>query len=256
MLSAQQHARPWPTAALGGVGGFYLGALSFVEYLMALRGQGGMNDLLQAMARPGNVDEAFRQVYGQDYPAHAAGLARARSASSTAADAARARDARPQRTVRSNGRRAIGPVAARWPAPSAAATAGPRGRARVHRLVLLALQIVSRKPLRSGRTTRRDVLVLGDLAPSPWRRRRPSSRPPRRSTRPLREGLGAGPDAALGDGVDLLVGLLAAPPPPCGRSPRRRPRSGSRTFARSSSVQGRYSVKSVGVGAARQDLLA
>jgi tetratricopeptide (TPR) repeat protein len=52
-----------------GVGGFYLGALSFVEYLMAQRGQGGMNDLLKAMGDTGNVGESFRRVYGDDYTA-------------------------------------------------------------------------------------------------------------------------------------------------------------------------------------------
>ncbi len=54
---------------IGGVGGFYLSALSFAEYLMALRGQGGVNDVLKAMADSGSVDDAFRQVYGQDYAA-------------------------------------------------------------------------------------------------------------------------------------------------------------------------------------------
>jgi hypothetical protein len=55
-----------------GVGGFYMTALAFVEYLESLRGQGGLNDLLEAMAETGNVDEAFREVYGKD----AAGLER------------------------------------------------------------------------------------------------------------------------------------------------------------------------------------
>jgi len=54
---------------IGGVGGFYLGALSFVEYLMALRGQGGINDLLRTMGETGSVDEAFRRVYGGDLQA-------------------------------------------------------------------------------------------------------------------------------------------------------------------------------------------
>ena len=49
---------------IGGVGGFYLGALAFVEYLVANRGRGGINDLLKAMGETGNVDEAFRQVHG------------------------------------------------------------------------------------------------------------------------------------------------------------------------------------------------
>jgi hypothetical protein len=61
---------------MDGVHGFYYGALSFVEYLMAQRGQGGMNDLIKAMGETGNEDAAFRQVYGQDH----AGMKRAWSA--------------------------------------------------------------------------------------------------------------------------------------------------------------------------------
>jgi hypothetical protein len=41
-----------------------MAALGYVEYLIALRGMGGMNDLLRAMGETGNVDEAFRQVHG------------------------------------------------------------------------------------------------------------------------------------------------------------------------------------------------
>lgn len=52
---------------LQGVGGFYLQALCFAEHLMAVRGQGGVNDVLKAMADTGSVDDGFRQVYGQDY---------------------------------------------------------------------------------------------------------------------------------------------------------------------------------------------
>jgi hypothetical protein len=52
---------------LDGVHSFYYGGLSFVEYLMAQRGQGGMNDLIKAMGTTGNEDAAFRQVYGQDH---------------------------------------------------------------------------------------------------------------------------------------------------------------------------------------------
>jgi tetratricopeptide (TPR) repeat protein len=54
---------------LRGVGGFYIGALSFVEYLLAVRGQGGMNDLLKAMDQTHSVDQAFQQVHGQSYAA-------------------------------------------------------------------------------------------------------------------------------------------------------------------------------------------
>jgi hypothetical protein len=44
--------------------GQYVLALSFVEYLVASRGQGGINDLLKAMGETGSMDDAFRQVYG------------------------------------------------------------------------------------------------------------------------------------------------------------------------------------------------
>ena len=51
---------------LQGVPGFYLSALAFVEYLVAQRGQGGINDLLRAMAETGRSNEAFVRVYGKD----------------------------------------------------------------------------------------------------------------------------------------------------------------------------------------------
>jgi tetratricopeptide (TPR) repeat protein len=50
-----------------GVAGFYLASLSFAEYLSAQRGQGGINDLLEAMAETGNADAAFEDVYGRDF---------------------------------------------------------------------------------------------------------------------------------------------------------------------------------------------
>jgi tetratricopeptide (TPR) repeat protein len=53
----------------GGVGGYYMYALAFVEYLVANRGMGGMNELLRVMGETGSVDEAFRQVHGQDHKA-------------------------------------------------------------------------------------------------------------------------------------------------------------------------------------------
>jgi len=52
---------------VGGVAGFYAASLSLVEDLLAQRGQGGINDLLQAMADTGKADEAFRRVYGKDF---------------------------------------------------------------------------------------------------------------------------------------------------------------------------------------------
>jgi hypothetical protein len=50
-----------------GVLGFYMGALSFVEYLLSQRGMGGMNDMLKTMGASGSVEEAFRQTYGKGY---------------------------------------------------------------------------------------------------------------------------------------------------------------------------------------------
>ncbi len=66
--STPEQMRALADGQLGGVGGFYLGALSFVEYLVAQRGPGGMNDSLKAMGETGNLDEAFRQVYGPGLP--------------------------------------------------------------------------------------------------------------------------------------------------------------------------------------------
>jgi hypothetical protein len=64
---SQDHLRALADGRIRGVDGFYFQALAFVEYLMGQRGQGGMNDLIRAMGQTGNVDEAFRQVYGEDH---------------------------------------------------------------------------------------------------------------------------------------------------------------------------------------------
>lgn len=50
---------------LGGVRGYYLSALALVEDLVAQRGQGGLNDLLRAMAETGDAERAFLRVYGK-----------------------------------------------------------------------------------------------------------------------------------------------------------------------------------------------
>lgn len=52
---------------LPGVSGFYFGSLWLVEQLLAQRGQGGINDVLRAMAETGSADAAFRAVYGRDF---------------------------------------------------------------------------------------------------------------------------------------------------------------------------------------------
>lgn len=52
---------------IGGVSGYYLNALGFVEELISLRGPSGVNDLLRAIGETDDVDAAFRQIYGQDF---------------------------------------------------------------------------------------------------------------------------------------------------------------------------------------------
>jgi hypothetical protein len=46
-----------------GVGGFYLSSLAYVEYLVAQRGQGGINDLLRGLGAASG--DPFRAVYGK-----------------------------------------------------------------------------------------------------------------------------------------------------------------------------------------------
>jgi hypothetical protein len=50
---------------VAGVGGFYLEALGYVEYLVGLRGLGGLKDLLRAMGDSGSAEAAFREIYGK-----------------------------------------------------------------------------------------------------------------------------------------------------------------------------------------------
>ena len=47
----------------------YVAALAYVEHLIALRGMGGMVELLRAMGETRSVDKAFQQVHGQDQKA-------------------------------------------------------------------------------------------------------------------------------------------------------------------------------------------
>lgn len=65
-MAGERGMRALAEGRVGGVGGFYLASLSLVEYLAAQRGQGGFNDLLQAMAETSSSDGAFRRVYGKD----------------------------------------------------------------------------------------------------------------------------------------------------------------------------------------------
>ena len=61
----EQGSRALADGRLRGVSAFYLSALGLVEDLVGQRGQGGINEVLRAMAETGNSDEAFRRVYGK-----------------------------------------------------------------------------------------------------------------------------------------------------------------------------------------------
>jgi tetratricopeptide (TPR) repeat protein len=63
---AEQEKRALARGQIDDVGGFYLASLALVENLMGQRGQGGINDLLAAMARTRSADAAFQEVYGKD----------------------------------------------------------------------------------------------------------------------------------------------------------------------------------------------
>jgi hypothetical protein len=54
---------------LGGVGGFYVEALSFAEFLVQQQGQRAVNDALAAVGETGDLEAGFRQVYGKGYEA-------------------------------------------------------------------------------------------------------------------------------------------------------------------------------------------
>ena len=64
-LLGEEGLRALSAGRLQGVGGFYLSALGLVEDLVGQRGQGGINEVLRAMAETGSSDEAFRRVYGK-----------------------------------------------------------------------------------------------------------------------------------------------------------------------------------------------
>ncbi len=65
-LLGEEGLRALADGRLSGVPAFYLGALSFVEDLLAQRGQSGVNELLASMARTRNAGASFREVYGKD----------------------------------------------------------------------------------------------------------------------------------------------------------------------------------------------
>jgi hypothetical protein len=64
-LLGEEGLRALADGRLSGVSGFYLSALGLVEDLVRQRGQGGINEVLRAMAETGSSDEAFRRVYGK-----------------------------------------------------------------------------------------------------------------------------------------------------------------------------------------------
>jgi tetratricopeptide (TPR) repeat protein len=64
-LLGEEGLRALADGRLRGVGAFYLSALGLVEDLVGQRGQGGINEVLRAMAETGSSDEALRRVYGK-----------------------------------------------------------------------------------------------------------------------------------------------------------------------------------------------
>lgn len=64
-LLAPDQLRQFLAGRVGGVQGFYLRSLALAEYLLELRGQSSMNDLLRHLAAGKGVDEACAQVYGR-----------------------------------------------------------------------------------------------------------------------------------------------------------------------------------------------
>ena len=65
-LLGEDGLRALADGRLQGASAYYASALALAEDLVAQRGQGGINDVLRAMAETGSVDEAFLRVYGKD----------------------------------------------------------------------------------------------------------------------------------------------------------------------------------------------
>jgi hypothetical protein len=66
-LLGEDGLRALADGRIQGVTGFYLSSLSFVEYLVAQRGQGGIGDLLRSLAA--GSGDPFQQVYGKGHEA-------------------------------------------------------------------------------------------------------------------------------------------------------------------------------------------
>ncbi len=69
-LDSEYDARSLKALASGraaGVAAYYALALGLVDYLQSVRGQGGLNDVLRLIGEKGDVDAAFRDVYGEDF---------------------------------------------------------------------------------------------------------------------------------------------------------------------------------------------
>jgi hypothetical protein len=66
-LLGEDGLRALADGRLQGASANYASALALTEDLVAQRGQGGINDVLRAMAETGSVDEAFLRVYGKDF---------------------------------------------------------------------------------------------------------------------------------------------------------------------------------------------
>ena len=62
---ATKACAPWPTAGCGASPASTCPPWAFVEDLIAQRGQGGVNDLLRAMARDRELRRGLPRVYGK-----------------------------------------------------------------------------------------------------------------------------------------------------------------------------------------------
>ena len=202
---------------------------------IAQRGQGGINELLRAMARDRQRRRGLSPgLRRRPSRSSAARLGEPACGSATAADGRLSANAQVERQrARSAPRSPSARAQRRNDAPRAARAARARTSSSCRSIS------VSRRPFRSGQHDETDLLASSGcrrVSRGDGDRRRPGRRA--RSTRPTVERLGARPHAALRHGVDLA----GRPLPPLGglarRTSRRRPRSGPRTFARSSSFHG------------------
>ena len=226
MLKPESYGR-WPTGGCGGVAGFYLGALSFVEHLMAPAGAGRHE---RPPARPW-ARRATSTRPSSESTARTSGhrrLARASAAPATRLPVRQLADPQLERQAGDGARASDREAATASGGARRRPAAGTAGRSRrPSRRPLPGAPGSSRRALALGQDHERDLLVLARCAPAPWPRPRATSSPPRRSTRPVRQRLGCPSRRGPGPRRPSRPGSSCGPPPPCPRSRRRRRPSGA-----------------------------